>query len=361
MELSDNQRKIYREYIIRNEKRIFFTFSFFKVLVEKKINLNQFTNECLFLFDNEYFLNKYLEGDISENEVSILRNEFSINTHIDLYKNYFSSINEDISESNGVKTVELTAYGTSKTQNRKIIAFRGIFKNGLLVSYESKVNNCETDSIAKKDLLLSKYVLNDQEFLVELIKHDFNDILDPNSVNVIMLKWFDSINQKFDAIKKFLDNNHKFIGEDYELGLLFNEFNLTRFTLDSDPSVYWFKKDDLKRYEIVYSSSSEKTGYLVNDFLDLFYNFLVENGLHSENVKKLSPSMYSMMTFQAEKDILEGIKTLKLNSITKAKEIRSQIDSALELEKKKKKKIYITIAVIFILFVLASILESFLS
>jgi hypothetical protein len=199
--------------------------------------------------------------------------------------------------------------------------------------------------------------LKDQEFLVELIKNDFNDILDQNSVNVIMLKWFDSINQKFDAIKKFLDNNHKIIGEDYELCLLFNEFNLTRFSLDSDPSFYWFKKDVLKRYEMIYSSSSEKTGYLVNDFLNLFYNYLVENGLHSENIKKLSPSMYSMMTFQAEKDVLEGIKTLKLNSIAKAKEIRSDI----ELKKKKEKKMYLTIAGIFILLVLLSILESFLS
>ncbi len=363
MELSDNQRKTYREYIIGNEKRMFFTFSFFKTLVEKGINLDQFTDVCSYLFTNEYFLNKYLDGGFSENEMNILWNEFSKGTHLDLYRNYFSSVKEDISESNGVKTIELTAYGTSKTQNRKIIVFRGIFKNNLLVSYESKVDNCERYSYVKIDMLFSKYVLNEQEFLVELIKKDYNDILDQTSVNAIMMQWFDSINYKFNAIKDFLGrgrDHEKFIGENAELGLFFYESHLRMIFSDQEPSNYWLKIDDLKLHKINYNSSPQKTGYSVNDFLDLFYNYLVENNLYSENIKKLSPNMYSMMTFQAEKDILEGIKTLKLNSIVKAKEIRSEIDKAFELAKKKKKKIYITIAVIFILYVLLSILEGLL-
>ena len=74
MELSDNQRKTYREYIIGNEKRMFFTFSFFKTLVEKGINLDQFTDVCSYLFTNEYFLNKYLDGGFSENEMNIKLN-----------------------------------------------------------------------------------------------------------------------------------------------------------------------------------------------------------------------------------------------------------------------------------------------
>lgn len=351
MELSDNLRKIYREYIYGKKERIFFTFSFFKILIEKKINLNKFNDVCAYLFTNEFFLNKYLGGDISDNEISILWGKFSEGTHIDLYRNYFRSVNEIISESNGVKIVELTAYGTSKTQNRKIIAFRGIFKNGLLVSYESKVDNCESDSFSKNDLLSSKYVLNKQEFLVELIRYDFNDILDQTLVNAIMLHWFNSVKKKIAIIKKFVNQKSGwFIGNNPDLGLLFESYTFQSYWLDYD----FFEKDGLnlkrlKRHE--FRGGRGDGGYFLNDFLSLFYKYLTKNDLYSENIKKISPSIYSMINFQVEQDALEEIKKLKLDSIVKAKEIKVQNERVIELEKKQEVNNY-KFAFIFILILL---------
>ena len=76
MGLSEKELKLYKDYLLNNEDRIFFTFPFFKRLIESKADLNEFTKVCSLYFYNDYFLERYLSGDLSEKEKEILYDEF---------------------------------------------------------------------------------------------------------------------------------------------------------------------------------------------------------------------------------------------------------------------------------------------
>ena len=353
MILSEKELKFYKEYIQNNEKNLFFSFSFFKRLVEKKVDLDEFTKVAHTYFTNNYFLERYLENDLTDDEKSVLYDEFLANTHIDLYRNYFCSVSEDVSESNGVRTIELTAYGTSKSQNRRIIAFRGTFKNELLVSYESKIQNCESYSYGINDRLHSTYLLNDQDFLLEIIKNDYSEILDEKSLNEIYSIWIKDKGLKLNRIKDLLNNsNYMFLGEDINLGLLIEESKIRYFDLSYDAR--WYELSDLKPIhefnpEIEFM---KKEGYYVNDFLDLFQKHIVESNFYSEKIKKSSPKIYSKINFEQERSILSEIQRLKSDSIEKAKSIENEKLRLISKKKKERITFLVSITLIFIVFLL---------
>ncbi len=357
MELTEKELKSYKEYLQNNEDSIFFTFPFFKRLIENKVDLNEFTKVCPTYFYNHYFLEWYLAGELSEKEKGILYDEFSAETHIELYRNYFCSVSEEVSESKGVKTIELTAYGTSKSQNRKVIAFRGIFKNDLLVSYESKIQNCEPHSYHRNDELNLSYTLTDQKFLEEIIKHDYSEILGEERLNKIYSIWIDFIKLRFDSEKKFLRQTKysHMIGEEVSSGLLIEERTLTYHVID-----YIHKLYDIGGLKLIKFSHKSypynREGYYLNDYLDLFQNYVVESNFYSEKIKKSSPKIYSKINFELEKSILSEIQRLKTESIEKAKEMAKEREAENERLLKEQKKarigLFIRIAIVIIAFLL---------
>ncbi len=353
MELTEKELKSYKEYLQNNEDSIFFTLPFFKRLVENKVDLNEFTKVCPTYFYNHYFLEWYLAGELSENEKGILYDEFSADTHIELYRKYFSSVAEEISESKGVKTIELTAYGISKSQNRSVIAFRGVFKNDLLVSYESKIQNCEPYSYHRNDELNLTYTLTDQKILEEIIKHDYSEILDEERLNEIYSNEINDIDLIFKRVKELLDDSYyTFLGENTNSGLLVEEWKISSFHFTTDAK--WYKLSDLKRefefkpdYEL-----TKKEGYYVCDFLDLFQKHVVNNNFYSEKIKKLSPRIYSKINFEQEKNILSEIQRLKTDSIEKAKSIENEKLRLISKKKKERITFLVSITLIFIVFLL---------
>ena len=178
-----NTIEIYSAFLKEKSLYRYYKIDFVERVLASGKTIQEFDLVSNSLFYNEYFLNKFLENEISKDELELLNNNFQKNTRFKYFENYFKDTSISKSLEGNIETTELTAYGQSSTQNRKIIAFRGKFKNGLLSSYESKIESCEALSFQRNDKLYELFTLYGSDFLDEIIKSGVQGLLHTSLLN----------------------------------------------------------------------------------------------------------------------------------------------------------------------------------
>jgi len=373
--------KKYKDFLNTSDNLTnFYKISFVKILIEKNIDLKEFDSLSSYLFKNKFFLNNYLDKKISLQEVNILKNEFILNSHINLYRSYFKNVVESKTEDKSGKTIEFTAYGKSSSQDREIIAFRGIFKDDLLQSYDTRVDACEFDSYIKDDNLFAEYKVSNLEFLKDMIKSKESDLLNKIQINKIFsfevqynfLNVLNHLKTFFGATypeppyrypKKYIIDNDDSKGVVIEPSHYYNENKyidaLTSFSENqTDQDKYYhsefvrnrmssssymnqaikglkkitFNIENRGRYG---NHQSEKKGYYINEVVDLLIKDFKKSLLFSQNIKKEDNHIYSLIDFEMEKEFIKHANKLKNKSNQLAKKIKEDISKVKKQERKK--------------------------
>ena len=373
--------KKYKDFLNTSDNLTnFYKISFVKILIEKNIDLKEFDSLSSYLFKNKFFLNNYLDKKISLQEVNILKNEFILNSHINLYRSYFKNVVESKTEDKSGKTIEFTAYGKSSSQDREIIAFRGIFKDDLLQSYDTRVDACEFDSYIKDDNLFAEYKVSNLEFLKDMIKSKESDLLNKIQINKIFsfevqynfLNVLNHLKTFFGATypeppyrypeKYIIDNDdskgvvmipREYYNENKYIDALtsfsenqtdqdkyyHSEFVRNRMSSSSymNQAIKGLKKitfniENRGRYG---NHQSEKKGYYINEVVDLLIKDFKKSLLFSENIKNEDNHIYSLIDFEMEKEFIKNANKLKNKSNQLAKKIKEDISKVKKQERKK--------------------------
>jgi hypothetical protein len=384
-----NTIEIYSEFLKEKSIYRYYKIDFVERVLASGKSIQEFDLLSYSLFNNEYFLNKFLENEISKDELELLRNNFQKNTRLVYYENYFKDTSISKSLDGNIETTELTAYGQSSTQNRKIIAFRGKFKNGLLSSYESKIESCEPLSFQRNDKLHERFTLYGSDFLDEIIKSGVKGLLHTSLLNTL---YANSIKGNFDVLdyfkkiinKKDIYSSPLVINSDPSNGVLlpgrayysdnvqynlllssksnenlenyyFSKFISSRMGVDnsvlSKTQIKGLKK---KEYQIHKKGqfgayTEDGYGFYINDVLRLLQDDFSKSFIFSENVKKNNPSLFELIDFSKEKLLKNQIDSL----IQKSLNIAEQIVVSEKEAKKKEKKNTALGCIIIILVVLA--------
>ena len=355
--------KKYKDFLNTSDNlTIFYKISFVKILIEKNIDLKEFDSLSSYLFKNKFFLNNYLDKKISLQEVNILKNEFILNSHINLYRSYFKNVVESKTEDKSGKTIEFTAYGKSSSQDREIIAFRGIFKDDLLQSYDTRVDACEFDSYIKDDNLFAEYKVSNLEFLKDMIKSKESDLLNKIQINKIFSNWVQDYLNVLNHLKTFFGSTtypEKYIIDNDDskgVVMIADEYYDDDKYIDANYiSENQTDRDKYYRSEFVknrISSSQERgyksdieglkkitfnewrVGYYINEVVDLLIKDFKKSLLFSQNIKKEDNHIYSLIDFEMEKEFIKNANKLKNKSNQLAKKIKEDISKSEKQERK---------------------------
>lgn len=383
-----NTIKVYSEFLKEKSIYRYYTIAFVERILKSGKSIQEFDVVSNSLFQNEYFLNKFLEDDITKDELEILKNNFQKNTRLIYFENYFKDISISKSLEGNAETTELTAYGQSSTQNRKIIAFRGKFKNGLLSSYESKIESCEPLSFQRYDKLYERFTLLGTDFLDEIIKGGVIGLLNSSLLNTL---YNVSIKGNFDVLayfkkiinKKDIYNGPLVINSDASNGVLlpgrayysdnvhydlllssksdealenyyFSKFTTSRIGVDnsmlSKTQIKGLKK---KEFQITKKGqfgayTEDGYGFYINDVLRLLLDDFYKSFIFSENVKKHNPEVFALIDFSKEKQLHDQINSLIQKSLNIAEQI---VESEKEAKKKEKKNTAIGCIIVIIIVV----------
>lgn len=356
--------KKYKDFLNTSDNlTIFYKISFVKILIEKNIDLKEFDSLSSYLFKNKFFLNNYLDKKISLQEVNILKNEFILNSHINLYRSYFKNVVESKTEDKSGKTIEFTAYGKSSSQDREIIAFRGIFKDDLLQSYDTRVDACKFDSYIKDDNLFAEYKVSNLEFLKDMIKSKESDLLNKIQINKIFSNWVQDYLNVLNHLKTFFGSTtypEKYIIDNDDskgVVMIADEYYDDDKYIDANYiSENQTDRDKYYRSEFVknrISSSQERgyksdieglkkitfnewrVGYYINEVVDLLIKDFKKSLLFSENIKNEDNHIYSLIDFEMEKEFIKNANKLKNKSNQLAKKIKEDISKVKKQERKK--------------------------
>jgi hypothetical protein len=385
----ENVIKIYSEYLKEKPTYKYYKISFIERILKSGKSILEFDLKADLLLSNEYFLNKFLENDISEDELEILNNKFNLNTRLSYFENYFKDFSIAKSSDNSLETTELTAYGQSTSQNRRIIAFRGRFKNGKLSSYESKIEACEPFSFIKDDKLYGKlydkYTLGGTGFLDEIIKNGVMGLLNAQIVETLYSISMKEYNDVLNFFKNLLKKNNSFrkpfvLNGDPTNGILlhgdeyysetvcdklyessesnselenyyFSNFVISRMGVDNS----LFAKTEikgLKRVEYKTQNNLDGYGFYLNDVVKLLVDDFKKSSIFSENVKKYNYSVFEMMDFEKEKLFFKQVNSLIEKSINLADKIIEIVNEKKRKEKKNKAIGYLFIIVVIVVLIL---------
>ena len=390
-----NTIEIYSEFLKEKSLYRYYKIDFVERVLASGKSIQEFHLVANSVFNNEFFLDKFLSNDITREELDILNNNFHKNTRLKYFENYFKDTSISKSLEGNVETTELTAYGQSSTQNRRIIAFRGKFKNGVLSSYESKTDSCEPFSFERNDKLSERFTLYGSDFLDEIIKSGVKGLLHTSLLNTL---YTSSIKGNFDVVdyfkkiinKKDIYSSPIVINSDPSNGVLlpgrtyfsdnvhynllvssksdenlenyyFSKFISSRMSVDNSMlSKTQIKGLKRKEYQIHKKGqfgayTEDGYGFYINDVLRLLQDDFNKSFIFSENVKKHNPLLFELIDFSKEKLLNNQINSL----IQKSLNIAEQIVVSEKEAKKKEKKNTALGCIIVILIVIA--LVAFLS
>lgn len=372
--------KKYKDFLnSSNQVSNFYKLSFVKILIEKNIDLKEFDSLSFYLFKNKFFLNNYLDKKISSQEVNIFKNEFILNSHINIYRSYFKNVVESKTEDKSGKTIEFTAYGKSDSQDREIIAFRGIFKNDLLQSYDTRVDACEYDSYIKDDNLSAEYTYDDLQFIEDMIKSKESDLLNKNQINKIFSNWVQGYLDVLNYLKSFFEDTYieKYIIDNDDtkgvvikdteyykensyidaitsfsenqtnrekLGFLSRDkYYLSEFVRNTMSSSSYSNSDIKGLKKITFNiegrvgsikTKHESKGYYINEVVDLLIKDFKRSLLFSKNIEKEDNHICSLIDFEMEKEVIKHANKLKNKSNQLAKKIKEDISKVNKQERK---------------------------
>ena len=342
--------KKYKDFLnSSNQVSNFYKLSFVKILIEKNIDLKEFDSLSFYLFKNKFFLNNYLDKKISSQEVNIFKNEFILNSHINIYRSYFKNVVESKSEDKSGKTIEFTAYGKSDSQDREIIAFRGIFKDDLLQSYDTRVDACEYDSYIKDDNLSAEYTYGDLQFIEDMIKSKESDLLNKIQINKIFSNWVQGYLDLLNYLESFFGNTYPekyIIDNDDSKGVVIKQsdyYDLSEFVRNRMSSPSYLNSDIKGLKKITFNiegrvgsikTKQEKKGYYINEVVDFLIKDFKRSLLFSQNIKKEDNHIYSLIDFEIEKEFIKHANKLKNKSNQLAKKIKEDISKVNKQERK---------------------------
>lgn len=339
-----------------------------KKIISKKLDIELYSSSDYYFHKNERLLELYFDSLINKKNIDVVKNGFyKLSTSIDLYRAYFNDFTENRYVKKNEEIIELTAYGKSNTQNRRVIAFRGKFKNGLLQSFEDLKDQCEIQSysystpdnekkysIVRKTGVFSKkyaYKISAISFLEKMTENEL-DLLSDEKITIIYNTWTTSLldfiidyinNKKFikhelkwkwepAPILKYIANPRKrkfdesfdkskgiLLGvDDKDLMSNFNNYSSvssedshnikTPFNLEVDDII--FERDYIEVDGFTEKKKKEEVFYFT-DFIEKLIKEYKNSVIYSENLKLKNKKIYSILDFSQEKQIFEKLEELK--------------------------------------------------
>lgn len=330
-------------YLIPVNDDKYYSFSLAKQLVNNSIDLDIFELDKIFLYRSKYLLDRYLTKNLSNVEFDVFKNVFTLGTHIDFYRSYFLETEEVKNVSSSSGQITLTAYGKSKRQDRKIIAFRGIFEDNLLKSFEDNTESC--DSYRQDEMLEEKYEVKAFRLLQEVILNGETNLLSIEKIREIYSNWAtEYLKGNISDYKKFFTpdaKSERIYATDASSGILYDKNdqdlkalreymeslegkNVQKKALTTKSSRDWSWPIEgvepiTKALDRLHKGANGSSYSSLNDEMDRYIHDLSIDPLYSKNMKKYNEYIHSLLDFEPEEELLQTVNELKQKSIDLAK------------------------------------------
>lgn len=357
--------KDYKEFFSESDNNNYYPIKLVNKIIENKLSIELYQQFDHFFHENERMLELFFEGKIRGSDWEIVFGIYNLGSSIDLFRAFFKDVTETRSVNQNQEIIELTAFGKSKLQNRRVIAFRGKFKNGFLESFEDSNDQCEFNSFSYstppqerkysfpiESIIRIDYVgvefyykISGIRFLNEMLEGGL-DLLSEEKIKIIYNSWVESsLNRILDVLSnrefieyalkphtkgsvytwdydfdKCLDKSkgipvqlryHK-VKDFFYNGLIWKGNDSVPFKI---PTAKSFEIEAKVTQGLLTKKNWTKVFYYI-DYIEEAINSYKGSFLFSDNLKIHNRKVYSLLDFTLEKNILEKLEALKQSVIS---------------------------------------------